>query len=434
MPTLRELAIRLLFRGRTPRRSRSRWRPSLESLGSRCLLSAITEFPIPTDSSAPDGIAAGPDGNIWFTENSANQVGQIAPDGTILAEIPVPTDASGPELMTPGPIDTDPNSIWFSENSANTIARIDLNGNITEFPLPQPDSQPDGITAGPDGNLWFTEFGRSQIGMLTPDGQFAEYDIPSGNHGVYITPGPDGNLWFTEAAASKIGKISTDGTVTEYDINAGSGVFRGIQAGPDGNIWFNDWFGNAIMEIDTSGNLLGNFPVPTPDSQPSGFALGADGNFWFGELSGNNICRITLDGTITEFPIPTPGASPSQITAGSDGNIWFTEYSVNQIARVDLSAVPPALTRIGPETAIASVSVGSSVFPAILSRNVLVAGNHAPEVNVTQVAQADQGHVAHQITGHSATLTPHPMASGDSIDSGTSSAFISELTVSTSVF
>lgn len=28
---------------------------------------------------------------------------------------------------------------------------------ITEFALPEADSRPTGIVAGPDGNLWFTE-------------------------------------------------------------------------------------------------------------------------------------------------------------------------------------------------------------------------------------------------------------------------------------
>jgi hypothetical protein len=37
---------------------------------------------------------------------------------------------------------------WVPPASAQTI---------TEFPLPSAGSNPNGITAGPDGNLWFTE-------------------------------------------------------------------------------------------------------------------------------------------------------------------------------------------------------------------------------------------------------------------------------------
>jgi hypothetical protein len=37
----------------------------------------IREFPIPTANSAPVGITAGPDGNLWFTEVLGNQIGQL---------------------------------------------------------------------------------------------------------------------------------------------------------------------------------------------------------------------------------------------------------------------------------------------------------------------------------------------------------------------
>ena len=35
---------------------------------------------------------------------------------------------------------------------------------ITEFPVPTANSEPYGITAGPDGNLWFTETGQARSG------------------------------------------------------------------------------------------------------------------------------------------------------------------------------------------------------------------------------------------------------------------------------
>ena len=46
-------------------------------LSSTASASAITEFTVPTGDSYPAGITAGPDGNIWFTEVSGNQIGRI---------------------------------------------------------------------------------------------------------------------------------------------------------------------------------------------------------------------------------------------------------------------------------------------------------------------------------------------------------------------
>ena len=50
---------------------------------------------------------------------------------------------------------------WFTAHQAAPA------GSITEFPVPTAGSNPWGITAGPDGNLWFTEGNSNQIGRIT---------------------------------------------------------------------------------------------------------------------------------------------------------------------------------------------------------------------------------------------------------------------------
>ena len=90
--------------------------PTVGTRFSNCSIQAsptagsISEFSVPSADSYPTGIAAGPDGNLWFTETSGNKIGRISPSGT-----------------------------------------------ITEFPVPTAKSGPAGSRAGPDGNLWFTD-------------------------------------------------------------------------------------------------------------------------------------------------------------------------------------------------------------------------------------------------------------------------------------
>ena len=50
---------------------------SLSSAPAWAKADTITEFPIPTISSFPTGITAGPDGNLWFTESSGDKIGRI---------------------------------------------------------------------------------------------------------------------------------------------------------------------------------------------------------------------------------------------------------------------------------------------------------------------------------------------------------------------
>jgi hypothetical protein len=68
---------------------------------------------------------------------------------------------------------------------------------------------PEGIVAGPDGNLWFTEPTGDRIGRITPAGVVTEFSagISPDSQPFGITAGPDGNLWFAEFTGHKIGQI-----------------------------------------------------------------------------------------------------------------------------------------------------------------------------------------------------------------------------------
>ena len=60
------------------------------ALASLCLLSkcafaqVITEFGAGITAGAhPNGLSAGPDGNVWFTELDGHRIGRITPDGSV---------------------------------------------------------------------------------------------------------------------------------------------------------------------------------------------------------------------------------------------------------------------------------------------------------------------------------------------------------------
>src|SRR5450631_2354629 len=63
---------------------------------------------------------------------------------------------------------------------------------FTAFPLPMVD--PNGITSGPGGNLWFTEYSGKKIGRITLTGILIEFPVPTASGGAAITTitsGPD---------------------------------------------------------------------------------------------------------------------------------------------------------------------------------------------------------------------------------------------------
>ena len=135
---------------------------------------AIPEYAIPTADRVPEGITAGPDGDLWFTESGANlidgpldprdAIGKINPTTGAVTEYPVPTVGSLPESIAAGP----DGNLWFSEAGSDKIGKIDpTTGAITEYPIPTALSWPRGIAAGPHGGLWFTEFDGNKIGKIS---------------------------------------------------------------------------------------------------------------------------------------------------------------------------------------------------------------------------------------------------------------------------
>ena len=219
----------------------------------------------------------------------------------------------------------------------------DPTGTIAEYTIPTAASNPNAMAVGPDGNVWFTEYGGNKVAKVTPTGSFTEYPVPTaaGNPNA-MAVGPDGNLWFTEFSGNKVAKVTTTGSFTEYTIPTASSAPRGITAGPDGNVWFTEVIGK-VAKVTTTG-LFTEYTVPTAVSGPNGITAGPDGNLWFTEYYGNKVATVTTTGSFTEYTIPTTNSQPYGITAGPDGNIWFTEYNGNKVAKVGSGFVPPATT------------------------------------------------------------------------------------------
>jgi uncharacterized repeat protein (TIGR01451 family) len=237
----------------------------------------------------------------------------------------IPTLHSRPQGITVGP----DGNLWFTESAVGRIGRITSAGAVTEFTLPNLFSKPWQITTGPDGNLWFSENEGHSIGQITTSGTITEFPLPPINNddqvSIAITTGPDGNLWFTVSGGDGsvgIGRITPAGTLTEFAAPVGC---NGITAGQDGNLWFTDSFGGQIGRITLSGAVT-KFPIPTANSFPNGIALGRDGNLWFTEFLGNQIARITPAGVVTEFPTNN-NFLLEYIAPGPDGNLWFTTGS-----------------------------------------------------------------------------------------------------------
>jgi streptogramin lyase len=354
--------------GRRPRKS-VHYRPQVTALEGRWLPSTITEFPLPPGFGAATDITAGPDGNLWFTENRA--IGRITPAGQV-TEFPTPTfDAAE---ITAGP----DGNLWFTQGfltvgGGQVIGRITPAGQVTGFALPDNFAQPNGITAGPDGNVWMTVNNYpsgEKVVRITPTGQVTEFPIPAppGFGGIGgITTGPDGNLYFLHDGV--LARMTPTGALTDHVADEPGGA---ITAGPDGNLWVAGTrfdlqtgavLGGAIDRIGLDGSVT-TFSLNGADMSLTSIRPGPDGNLWFAQPDANQVGRITPAGQITLFPVPTAGSQPRSIAGAPNGNVFFTEQGSGQIGEVFLTGTPPApaaATATALATDVSAPSVGQAV-------------------------------------------------------------------------
>ncbi len=235
------------------------------------------------------------------------------------------TGIDGARGITAGP----DGALWFANYGGNSIGRITTTGQVTTY-TGTGINGPAGITAGPDGALWFTNQGNNSIGRITTSGQVTSYSSPSINGPAIIITGPDGALWFdNDNPSGAVGRITTAGQVTSY----GSGLPYGnaIAAGPHGTVWTISYTGE-IWKINTTTGHLTRYHGAGQNTY--GIAAGPGGAMWFCDSTPTgSIGRITTSGKVTTLPRsrPRPGrnrgpglakpcGSPTTKPAGSGGS------------------------------------------------------------------------------------------------------------------
>jgi virginiamycin B lyase len=282
---------------------------------------AVTaQYPIPTASSDPLGIALGSDGNLWFTEFKPSKIGQLNLAGKI-SESVTPSRGSAPNGIASGP---GPNlNVWFTENKVAKVGQITVNGPpYTEYTFPNPAVRPVGIALGADGNMWVTDTGTNSIWRvqqikkkpfvkftqfhLTGNAQplsitnlpvsgkpLVEYPVKTGSHPMGIAPSTDNALWFIEQHAKQIARISVTGNVTaEYPLGAQSMLPDQLVQGIDGNFYFTDTKANKIGQFFFKSHRVLYYSVPTANSGPTALTLGNDSEVYFVETFGNKLAQF----------------------------------------------------------------------------------------------------------------------------------------------
>ena len=307
------------------RRTTRRVLPKIDHLEARWLLSAGAvsvgvNQPVPTLQAS--SLVEGPDGNVWFTDQNNNEIGRETPGGAV-TEFPIPSDSAAPDQIIAG---ADGN-LWFLETNLSQIAKITTSGKVTEFAMPSADSSPSALTAGPGGDVWFVDSGNNEVGKITPAGAVTEFSFDQTNLTLVggIVEGPDGNLYAAaqdDAGNGALARVTPAGKISTISL---PDYPNDLTVGPDGNLWAA--CDGTIDRVTTAGAVT-SFTVPNQDTA-FGITSGPDGALWFGTYGQNPMGRITTAGGIVEFNPPglDQNGFVDALTNGPGMQIWHATDS-----------------------------------------------------------------------------------------------------------
>lgn len=219
----------------------------------------IQEIPLPDLGFFFSDLTAGPDHAVWVLGSSSIARVTVRGQTTSFPREPLLT-TNGNHVVA-----GHDGNLWFTGNGLQFIHRMTRIGIITDFTVPGP-GQVYGLAAGPDGAIWFTQQGggpnQNSIGRITVHGvastivQLPDSTSPPGSAPsdmpLEITAGSDGNLYFTTYLVDPknyIGQVTPEGRFKRFEIPTAGAASFGITAGPDGNVWFTENFNQLVGRL-----------------------------------------------------------------------------------------------------------------------------------------------------------------------------------------
>jgi streptogramin lyase len=299
------------------------------------------KFDLGTEIETNNKIAAGPDGNMWFTL-PGKKVGKITPAG-LVQEFEI-TKLENPIGIAAGP----EGRIWVvGTGKAESFLPANPAGTEQGFESALINAEPN-IVLGPEGLFWVASNNKvakfspanfnGTITEVTLTGELAPKDIDVA--GSLIVISDNNKVPVTETG--RVVTFTSAGVQNDFAIPGGS---QGLAGAPTGQI--------AYSAAGASPEVSGLIAPPAPASafeligDPFGVALGGDQAFWIVQFAAGQLTRLTSTGQVS-FLGGLPKESARQIAAGPGNTLWVTLIKneekgvpVSSIVRVSGVEVPP---------------------------------------------------------------------------------------------
>ncbi|AVH45397.1 virginiamycin B lyase family protein [Agrobacterium tumefaciens] len=246
-------------------------------------------FDLPSGSK-PVGLAARPEGGVWFAAQGTSYIGRMDRDGKFDL-LPLPTAGASPVGM----LEDDAGGVWFAEGNVGKLAHCNAQGNFREFSrgLKQ-DDKPLAIGER-DGTIWASLVGGSAIAHMRQGGDIHRLQLPgSDRQPRALIVHPDGSVWFVETNGDSLGVVHPDLSIRQHSVGLADASLRGVTVGADKALWFTANASNKVGRMLTTGEMAGTLDIPTKASGARCIMAHSSGRLYFTEYDAGILAEIRL--------------------------------------------------------------------------------------------------------------------------------------------
>ena len=288
----------------------------------------VVGYPVP-GGSRPHDVAPSTDGGVWYTAQGSGELGWLDPVTGLTEHVDLGS-GSRPHGVIVGP-DGAP---WITDGGLNAIVRVDPDTDeVVVFPLPSdtPDANLNTAAFDLDGRLWFT--GQNGIhGVLDPlDGSMQVFDSPRGRGPYGITATPEGQIYYASLAGSYVGLVASDGAVTVLEPPTPSQGARRVWSDSTGSIWVSEWNSGQLSRYRAVTDEWSTWPLPGDGPQTYAVYVDETDIVWVSDFGGNAIHRFDPSSeSFTSFDLLSNPGNVRQIL-GRPGEVWGAESAADQL-------------------------------------------------------------------------------------------------------
>lgn len=274
-------------------------------------------------------MAPASNGGVWYTAQGSGELGWLDPSTGETRHIDL-----GPGSRPHGVIVDDKGVPWVTDSGLNALVSVDPDTDeVTVHTLPAAHAGANLNTAAFDGEgrLWFTGQ-RGIYGFLEPDtGHMEVFTAPHGRGPYGMTATPDGQVFYASLAGSHIAAVARAGSVTVLDPPTPGQGARRVWSDSEGRIWVSEWNSGNLSRYTPDTGEWDVWALPGDGASPYAVYVDESDIVWVSDFGSNSMVRFD---PVTEgfhfYPLPNSPGNVRQIL-GRPGEVWGAESAADTL-------------------------------------------------------------------------------------------------------